>query len=103
MKLNSCSKDEFLCSNGVCIPVARRCNIEKNCGNQSDKQNCNIVTLAEGCNRKIPPVTRSEETEGGNRSGMSKPAVVKGAVFPIMRLNENIWEYSLIPSGMTTG
>ena len=61
MNLNSCSKDEFLCSNALLIPVARRCNIEKDCSDQSDEQNCNIVTLAEGCNRKIPLVTRGEE------------------------------------------
>ena len=88
MNLNSCSEDEFLCNNGECIPMARRCNIEKDCSDQSDEQNCNIVTLAEGYNRKIPPATRSG---GGNYSGMTKPSVevvVQATVFQISRLNE---------------
>ena len=81
--------EEFLCSNGECIPMAGRCNMEKDCSDESDEQNCNIVTLAQGYNRKTPPATRSGQP--GNHSGPTKASVevvVEATVFQISRLNE---------------
>ena len=72
MNLNSCNTEEFLCNNGECIPMSMRCNIEKDCIDESDEQNCNIVTLARGYNRKIPPATRRG---GGNNSGLGEASV----------------------------
>lgn len=90
MNLNSCGDDEFPCRNGECIPLASRCNILNDCSDQSDERNCNLVTMAQGYNRKIPPVTRGTEYGRDNfeMSQRSVEVVVEIQVFEISRLNE---------------
>ena len=90
MNLHSCGDEMFPCTNGECVPLAGRCNTEKDCNDESDEQNCNLVTMAQGYNRKIPALTRREKT-GGNSSKASKSTVevsVEVYVFQISRLDE---------------
>ena len=65
--------------------------MEKECSDEADEKNCNIVSLAQGYNRKIPPATRSGHPGRGNHSGPTKAlveVVVEATVFQISRLNE---------------
>ena len=70
--------------------MASRCNILNDCSDQSDEQNCNLVTKAQGYNRKIPPVTRATERgrESFEMAQRSVEVVVGIHVFEISRLNE---------------
>ncbi|RWS27456.1 low-density lipoprotein receptor-like protein, partial [Leptotrombidium deliense] len=43
---NSCSVDQFLCSNGKCISKHWRCDQENDCGDNSDEYGCPTVTCA---------------------------------------------------------
>ena len=90
MNLNSCDDEEFPCKNGECISLASRCNILNDCSDQSDEQNCNLVTKARGYNRKIPPVTRATERgrDSFEMAQRSVEVVVGIRVFEISRLNE---------------
>lgn len=40
MPPHHCAADEFSCSNGVCIPLSKRCNQRADCVDESDERNC---------------------------------------------------------------
>ena len=97
--MNSCSMEEFLCSTGECIPMGRRCNIEKDCSDESDEQNCNIVT---GSARAIIGKFLQRQGVGslGEEIILGSPSVevvVEATVFQILRLNKNIARGSTDP------
>lgn len=40
-----CGEDEFTCSNKFCVPIARRCDQDNDCGDLSDEKNCSEYEL----------------------------------------------------------
>lgn len=38
--LTACSKEEFMCNNGICIPITQKCDGTRNCQDSSDEINC---------------------------------------------------------------
>ena len=57
LKFTQCKQNEFTCRKyGNCIPMEKRCDGFPDCGNQdSDENNCEIIQLQEGYNRKYSP------------------------------------------------
>ena len=56
LKLTSCSEEQFTCSSGQCVRMEDRCDQLANCMDQSDEENCQLLVLRKGYNKKIPPI-----------------------------------------------
>ena len=67
LKLSGCRDDEFTCADGQCIKMAERCDQLTQCEDKSDEQNCQILFLEFGYNKKVPPLVaidkRSDEKD----------------------------------------
>ncbi|CAC5419087.1 unnamed protein product [Mytilus coruscus] len=51
-RVESCATDQFQCENGECIPSAKRCDDNFDCGDRSDEENCSEVNQCpEGLHR----------------------------------------------------
>ena len=55
LKLSGCEEKEFSCNNGQCVNIDLRCNQLPDCRDDSDEENCNILLVKDGYNKKIPP------------------------------------------------
>ena len=57
LKLSACKEGEFTCNAGKCVNMSQRCNqIDLDCTDKSDEENCNILVLGKGYNKFVPPV-----------------------------------------------
>ena len=57
--LSHCSEHEFSCSDGMCIPIEKKCDFVNNCWDGSDENNCNIFPLdklGEKYNPELPNI-----------------------------------------------
>ena len=52
---NITNDGEFTCNNGQCVSMKDRCDHYPDCDDKSDEIGCNILTLTEGYNKKVPP------------------------------------------------
>ena len=55
LKMSECQKNEFTCNDGQCVRMDQRCNQLPDCRDESDEENCNILLVKDGYNKKIPP------------------------------------------------
>lgn len=55
LSLSSCAHDLFMCKSGQCIDHMYRCNLQDNCVDGSDEDNCNMVAVNSGYRRHLPP------------------------------------------------
>ena len=55
LKLSSCGKDQFTCSDGQCISMYRRCDQTPQCSDESDEKDCKMIVMNENYNSKLPP------------------------------------------------
>ena len=55
LKLSGCADDEFTCDDGQCIKMGDRCDQILDCRDDSDEENCQILTIKKGYNHVIPP------------------------------------------------
>ena len=55
LKMSECQKDEFACNDGQCVRMDQRCNQLPDCRDESDEENCKILLVKDGYNKKIPP------------------------------------------------
>ena len=49
---------EFTCNDGQCVSMRKRCDRLSDCDDRSDEENCNLVNLMKGYNKKNPPFSR---------------------------------------------
>ena len=59
LKLSGCGEEEFTCSDGQCIDIARRCDQIVHCRDESDEQDCKLLVLKKGYKKDIIPFTVS--------------------------------------------
>lgn len=64
--LSVCTDDQFMCTNGECIPILSRCDTHDDCVDQSDEDNCDTVL--------IPPSYRHHKLPMNETKG--KPLVI---------------------------
>ena len=63
LSFSICSKMEFTCPNGLCIPGNRRCNGRKDCFDGNDEKDCKILKPDSSYNKFLSP----EPLEGENK------------------------------------
>ena len=55
VKLTSCNRGEFTCSDGQCVDMEERCNQISNCRDESDEDDCKMLVMKDNYNKKIAP------------------------------------------------
>jgi hypothetical protein len=62
LKLTGCKEDEFTCNDGQCVRMEERCNQLPDCRDKSDERDCRILFLEEGYNKRVPPISATEDS-----------------------------------------
>ena len=55
LKLSGCKDTEFTCHDGECIKMEERCDQIIHCRDQSDENDCSLLVLKKGYNKKVAP------------------------------------------------
>lgn len=55
MILSKCTNDEFTCTDGSCVLLSSRCDLEPDCEDWSDEHFCETVALPDGYLSNLPP------------------------------------------------
>ncbi|XP_045131153.1 uncharacterized protein LOC123516112 [Portunus trituberculatus] len=55
LTLSSCTKDEFTCTDGFCIPFQKRCDLKFDCEDKTDESFCDIINFPTDYRSKLPP------------------------------------------------
>jgi hypothetical protein len=85
--LHQCNADEYGCFDGECIPLEFRCNEIRECADESDEVNCNLLTIQDNLYRQeYPPIARGKTIT---------PVEANITVTYIDELNENDMRMSL--------
>ncbi|XP_068250178.1 uncharacterized protein [Palaemon carinicauda] len=61
LTLTACTKSEFTCTDGSCIPFIKRCDLKFDCGDKTDESFCQIVNFPGDYRSKLPPRPASNE------------------------------------------
>ncbi|KAK8375461.1 hypothetical protein O3P69_008356 [Scylla paramamosain] len=59
--LSPCPSGYFTCNDATCIPLPHRCDLKYDCGDNSDEEECELVSFPEGYQKHLPP--RSVDSE----------------------------------------
>lgn len=62
LKLTSCRGNTFTCSDGDCIDISQRCNLELDCNDHSDELNCDTLVIPAGYEKRLPPPKVDSDT-----------------------------------------
>ena len=63
LKLFGCEEGEFTCWDGRCVPMSERCDQIPQCKDKSDEKDCQVVSIDENYNKKIPPFLKSSKAK----------------------------------------
>ncbi|XP_069972834.1 uncharacterized protein [Penaeus vannamei] len=55
LTLTTCSRGNFTCDDGSCLPMEMRCDSQADCPDESDENHCELMTIPESYRRHIPP------------------------------------------------
>ncbi|KAK4329194.1 hypothetical protein Pmani_000426 [Petrolisthes manimaculis] len=55
LTLSPCQVGEFTCTDGSCIPFAKRCDLKFDCKDKTDESFCDIVNYPGDYRSKLPP------------------------------------------------
>ena len=55
LKLSGCKETEFTCHDGQCVKMEERCDQIKHCRDKSDENDCSLLVLEKGYNKKVAP------------------------------------------------
>ena len=56
VKLTSCQDGQFTCSDGQCVKMDQRCDQIVQCRDESDEEDCRLLSLKTSYNKKVPPI-----------------------------------------------
>ena len=57
--LSFCSDEEFTCSDGHCVSMARRCDGKTDCKDRSDEKQCSLIAPNEEYNKEVLKISCS--------------------------------------------
>ena len=86
LKLTSCSDGQFTCNSGQCVNMEDRCDQFSDCRDESDEKDCDLLTLREGYNKKIPP--HNTRTFGNKSIPLLLPVKVSIDLLKIVGIDE---------------
>ena len=55
MLLSPCPPGHFSCNDATCIPHSHRCDLKYDCGDNSDEEECELVSFPDGYQKHLPP------------------------------------------------
>ena len=55
MLLSPCPPGHFSCNDATCIPLPQRCDLKYDCGDNSDEEECELVSFPDGYQKHLPP------------------------------------------------
>ncbi|XP_063860220.1 uncharacterized protein LOC135100807 isoform X2 [Scylla paramamosain] len=58
--LSACSSEQFPCDNGQCVAQDRRCDQVSDCYDESDEQNCLVISVPDEYQKRVTPPPTSE-------------------------------------------
>ena len=61
LKLTKCKLGQFTCSNGDCISLRKRCDLERDCKDGSDEYQCTVALLPPKYNKQSPPTVLNKK------------------------------------------
>ena len=61
LTFTQCYPDKFTCGSGHCIPLENRCNIDYNCKDHTDEDNCQGAHLKDNYIKELLPVSDTQE------------------------------------------
>ena len=62
LSLSTCVEDEFVCNDGSCISLEKRCDLKKDCPDASDEYGCNKALIPDGYLNYLPPEGHETDT-----------------------------------------
>ena len=62
MTLTACSKSEFTCTNGKCLPKSALCNNTIECEDASDEEDCSTIVKKRGYQMRMVPPPRQNDS-----------------------------------------
>ena len=72
LKMTGCNPNgEFTCNDGQCVSMEQRCNQMPNCNDESDEKGCQLLSVKDGYNKKIPPIVPT----GGDEFNKTKVGI----------------------------
>ncbi|XP_047488093.1 uncharacterized protein LOC125038600 [Penaeus chinensis] len=77
LSFSICNNNQFTCTNGDCIPKAKRCDTKDDCVDLSDEEDCQVIVLPKGYREERPP---DNATEG--------QSIYLGATVDVLRFME---------------
>ena len=61
LSLSQCYPDKFTCTSGHCIHLEDKCNIDVDCDDQSDEDQCDFIKIGNSYNKFLLPVSPNSE------------------------------------------
>ncbi|XP_047479834.1 glutamate-gated chloride channel subunit beta-like [Penaeus chinensis] len=55
LALTTCSQGNFTCDDGSCLPMEMKCDSQADCPDESDENDCELMTIPESYRPNIPP------------------------------------------------
>ncbi|XP_071538213.1 uncharacterized protein [Panulirus ornatus] len=62
LMMTSCKDHQFSCTNGQCINIGQRCDLEVDCSDFSDEEQCSFMDPPEGYDSSKPPARQHRHT-----------------------------------------
>ena len=56
LSFDVCNQSEFNCKSGKCISISMHCNLINDCDDESDEENCTLISLHLDYNQEIPAI-----------------------------------------------
>jgi hypothetical protein len=85
LKLTGCEEEDFTCNDGQCVRMEQRCDQVPQCRDESDEDDCKVLSLGKSYNRKVSPITTVSNT---NFTIVPVPVNISIALLKVVGLEE---------------
>ena len=77
LTLTGCSKDEFTCSDGDCIPMESRCDGRADCKDSSDEVGCTTTVILSSYNKAMNPPPLNNEKQANVELSVKLQTIIR--------------------------